>query len=113
MPKLSPDEVEESLKAVPEWALVGEAIQRTFQLKDFMQAMKFVGQIAEAAETANHHPDILIRYSRVTLTLQTHDAGGITDKDFGLAAKADALAGAFAPTARAPGKVARPRKKGE
>lgn len=113
MPKLSPDEVEESLKAVPEWALVGEAIQRTFQLKDFMQAMKFVGQIAEAAEAANHHPDILIRYSRVTLTLQTHDAGGISEKDFDLAGKADALAASYAPPARPAAKAARPRKKGE
>lgn len=97
MTKLSDDQIETSLKSVPEWVHVGDSIQRTFQLNDFVQSMKFVTQVAEAAEAANHHPDILIRYSRVTLTLQTHDAGGLTDKDFSLASRTDELAALFAP----------------
>ncbi|MFZ4574334.1 MAG: 4a-hydroxytetrahydrobiopterin dehydratase [Phycisphaerales bacterium] len=113
MPKLTEDEVERAMPRVPEWGLVGEAIQRTFQFKDFQQSMRFVQLVAEAAEAANHHPDILIRYSRVTLTLQTHDAGGITEKDFDLAAKADAFAAELAPSQRSTGTPAKPKKKGD
>ena len=64
----------------------GETIQRTYQFSDFVKAMGFVGKVADAAEKNQHHPDILIRYNKVTLTLSTHDAGGITMKDFDLAA---------------------------
>jgi 4a-hydroxytetrahydrobiopterin dehydratase len=92
MDKLSSDEIDQALLSVPEWALVGEAIQRTFQFKNFRQSMAFVMDVATRAEAADHHPDILIRYSRVTLTLQTHDARGITDKDFTLAKEADEIA---------------------
>jgi 4a-hydroxytetrahydrobiopterin dehydratase len=91
MNKLSEADVKTALAALPEWSLVGEAIQRTYQFPDFVAAMRFVTQVAEAAERAQHHPDILIRYNKVTLTLATHDAGGITEKDFGLARTADAL----------------------
>lgn len=91
MDKLTPAQITDSLKAMPEWSLVGEAIQRTYPLKDFVAAMGFVNAIAESAESAQHHPDILIRYNRVTLTLATHDAGGITEKDFSLAIRADQL----------------------
>jgi len=90
MEKMTEPRVIEALKAAPEWSLVGEAIQRTFQFKDFVTAMRFVNAVAEAAEASQHHPDILIRYSRVTLTLATHDASGITDKDFELAKRSDA-----------------------
>lgn len=95
--KLNDAQIEDALKAVPEWSLVGEAIQRTCLFNDFVIAMRFVDEIALAAEAAQHHPDILIRYNRVTLTLATHDAGGITAKDFDLARKADALAAKHAP----------------
>lgn len=108
MSKLSDEQIESSLKAVPEWVHVGDSIQRTYQFKDFVQSMKFVSQVADEAERLNHHPDILIRYSRVTLTLQTHDAGGITVKDFQLAARADEFANQFAPSVR----HASPKKKG-
>jgi 4a-hydroxytetrahydrobiopterin dehydratase len=91
--KLSEAEIEQRLAAVPEWAGSGGMIQRTYQFKDFVVAMKFVNKIAQAAEAAQHHPDIMIRYDKVTLTLSTHDAGGITEKDFDLAKKADAAAG--------------------
>ena len=115
MDKMTEAQVTESLKAAPEWSLVGEAIQRTYQFKDFVASMKFVNAVAQAAEASQHHPDILIRYSRVTLTLATHDAGGITDKDFALARQADGFFMQFAPPAPAapaprPAKV-EPRKK--
>lgn len=91
MDKMTNAEIEAALPKVPEWSLVGETIQRTYKLKDFVAAMKFVNRVAEAAERAQHHPDILIRYDRVTLTLATHDAGGITGKDFALAKAADGM----------------------
>jgi 4a-hydroxytetrahydrobiopterin dehydratase len=90
--KLSEEQIEESLKRMPEWSLVGEAIQRTYQFLDFVNSMKFVATVAQQAEVIQHHPDILIRYSRVTLTLATHDASGITDKDFAMAAFSDEAA---------------------
>ncbi len=90
-PKCSPEQVDELLSTRPEWVETGGAIQRTFQFKNFLEAMKFVNKVAEAAETSNHHPDILVRYNKVTMTLSTHDAGGITLKDFDLAGRMDAL----------------------
>lgn len=87
--RLNDQQIDAALKTAPEWALVGESIQRTYQFTDFVQAMKFVNEVAHAAEADQHHPDILIRYSRVTLTLATHDSGGITVKDFNLATQAD------------------------
>ena len=68
-----------------------EKICRTFEFTDFLGAMGFVNAVAEAAEAAEHHPDIDIRYSKVTLRLSTHDAGGLTGHDFSLAATVDAL----------------------
>lgn len=80
------------LKAHPGWALDGGMIRRTFAFRDFREAMAFVNRVADAAEAADHHPDIDIRYSKVTLRLVTHDAGGLTSRDTGLAAVADGLA---------------------
>ena len=97
--KLSEDQVSDAIKLVPEWGDTGETIQRTYQFSDFVKAMGFVGKVAAAAEKNQHHPDILIRYNKVTLTLSTHDAGGITIKDFDLAAKCDALFATFGPQA--------------
>ena len=91
MEKMTESQVTEALVANPEWTETGGAIQRTYQFKDFVDAMKFVNQVAEAAETAQHHPDILVRWNKVTLTLSTHDAGGITQRDFELASKSDAF----------------------
>jgi 4a-hydroxytetrahydrobiopterin dehydratase len=91
MDKLTEPQVTEALKSAPDWSQVGETIQRTYQFKDFIASMRFVNAVAEAAEATQHHPDILIRYNRVTLTLETHDAGGITEKDFTLAKQADAF----------------------
>jgi len=92
MTKLTAEQVESSLSGLPEWTEVSGEIQRTYQFDDFAASMRFVNAVAAAAEKANHHPDILIRYNKVTLTLTTHDAGGITELDFELAQIADSLA---------------------
>lgn len=89
MQKLETPQIEERLKQIPEWSETNGAIQRTFLFKDFTGSIRFVNKVAELAEAMDHHPDILIRYNKVTLTLSTHDAGGITGKDFDLATKAD------------------------
>jgi 4a-hydroxytetrahydrobiopterin dehydratase len=74
--KLGDAEVQGWLKAHPSWALEGGMIRRTFGFPDFRASMAFVNRVADAAEAAQHHPDIDIRYSKVTLALVTHDAGG-------------------------------------
>lgn len=91
MTKLTETQIQESLGGLGEWSEVSGAIQRTYEFTDFVEAMRFVNQIADEAEVRQHHPDILIRYNRVMLTLSTHDAGGITTKDFALAEFADGL----------------------
>ena len=91
MAKLSPKQIKEALPTVDEWKKRGAAITRTFQFKDFAEAMKFVNQVAKSAEKANHHPDIDIRWNKVTLTLATHSEGGLTKMDFALAKKIDSL----------------------
>ena len=96
MEKLSEAEVKDRLTHHPDWTEVGGEIQRTFDFADFKASMRFVNDVADEAERVQHHPDILIRYSRVTLTVSTHDAGGITVKDFDLATFADSAAGSIA-----------------
>ncbi len=93
MPRLMEEQIKERLAEVPGWVRMGEEIARTYQFKSFRQATAFVACVAEAAESADHHPDIDIRYKKVTLLLTTHDAGGLTKNDFDLAAACDALAG--------------------
>lgn len=97
MPKLTEAQIETALLAVPEWGESGDAIQRTYQFSDFVKAMSFVDQVARAAEKSQHHPDFLIRYNKVTLTLSTHDVGGISIKDFDLAKICDQFFAAFGP----------------
>jgi 4a-hydroxytetrahydrobiopterin dehydratase len=92
MPALPQDEISSRLKTLPEWQVQAGELVRIFQFKDFLGAMTFVNRVAELAEAAGHHPDIDIRYNRVRLALVTHDAGGITAKDFALAAQADSAA---------------------
>lgn len=72
-----------------DWSLDGESISRTFVHKDFNEAMGFVNRVALAAEVADHHPDIDIRWNKVTLVLSTHDEGALTVKDTALAAQID------------------------
>ena len=91
MAKLSTLAVRRRLAGLKNWKQAGNAIQKQFTFGDFKQAMFFVNGVASLAERAGHHPDILITYNRVTLSLSTHDAGGITSKDFDLAKRTDAL----------------------
>ncbi len=79
--------IQNLLSKIPGWSLKGKAIEREFRFKDFRQAMEFVNKVAEIAEQQDHHPDILISYNKVTLTLSTHKLGGLTRKDFNLAAE--------------------------
>ena len=78
-------EVEQALLDLPEWRVEHGKLVRVWTFADFVQAMAFVNLVAEIAEEAGHHPDIDMRYSRVTLGLVTHDAGGITEKDLAMA----------------------------
>ncbi len=85
MAKLSAAAIKGRLARLKGWKLAGNAIQQQFVFKDFKEAMFFVNSVAAMAERAGHHPDIAVTYNRVTLTLSTHDAGGITSKDLALA----------------------------
>ena len=92
MGKLSEAEVASKMGSVPQWQRSGAEISRTFQFKDFAGAMKFVNAVAAEAENADHHPDIDISWNKVKLALSTHSEGGLTQKDFALAAMCDKLA---------------------
>jgi 4a-hydroxytetrahydrobiopterin dehydratase len=91
MPLLTNAQVQEKLAALPLWQLAAPNIERTVTFADFPAAIAFVNRIAEAAERANHHPDIDIRWNKVRLALSSHDAGGLTARDFLLAAVIDSL----------------------
>ena len=92
MALLSDDEISRRL-AASAWEREGDEIVREFKLADFAEAMQFVNRVAEAAEEANHHPDILVHgWNRVRLSLTNHSEGGLTEADFELASKIDALA---------------------
>lgn len=88
---LDEPEIRERITSVPHWERRGSSITRTFERTDFVAATSFVMAVAMLAERADHHPDIDIRWNKVTLTLSTHSAGGLTDKDFDLARSIDAL----------------------
>ena len=91
MPKYTSSQIKAALASVPEWKQHGAAITRTSQFQDFPAAIRFVNAVAKLAEKTWHHPDIDIRWNKVTLTLTTHDQGGLTEKDFTLARKFDRL----------------------
>lgn len=91
MALLSESEIQDRLSSVPGWKREGKTIVREFEFKDFPTAIGFVNRIAEAAESAWHHPDIDIRWNKVRLSLSTHDQGGLTAKDFDLALALDLL----------------------
>ena len=92
MAELTPDQIKAALPSVKNWNKASASIVRTFAFKDFSEAMAFVNKVASIAERDNHHPDIDIRWNKVTLTLATHSEGGLTKKDFDLALKIDGLA---------------------
>jgi len=89
---LSDAEIDGALATLPGWKREGDAIVKTFRLPSFREAIAFVDRLAPACDAADHHPDILIRYRRVTLTYATHSEGGITAKDIAGAREADRLA---------------------
>jgi 4a-hydroxytetrahydrobiopterin dehydratase len=91
MAKLTSAQIKKALASRPDWKRSGQTITRTYQFKDFPKAVKFVDRVARLAEKAWHHPDIDIRWNKVTLTLTTHDAGGLTKKDFDLAKQFDLI----------------------
>lgn len=89
---LTPDEINRKLRDLYEWRLTPQGIQKRFEMESFLSVMNLVNRVADLAEEANHHPDIRINYNKVTFTLMTHDAGGITERDFDLAQRIEAIA---------------------
>lgn len=92
MDLLDDSAVEQRLAAVPGWRREGGEIRRTIKAADFPTAIRIVDEVAVEAERLNHHPDIDIRWRTLHLTLSTHDAGGLTELDFALAARIDEIA---------------------
>lgn len=91
-PLLSDAEIADGLTTLQEWRREGDTITRTVRRPTFMDAIALVNRVAEAAEAADHHPEIQINWRRVTFTLTTHAAGGLSAKDLAMAATIDALA---------------------
>lgn len=89
---LEENEIASRLERLGDWERRGTAIVKTFTCRNFVEAIAFVNRVADAAEGANHHPDIDIRYNKVTLGLTTHSEGGLTPKDFELAGGIESLA---------------------
>jgi 4a-hydroxytetrahydrobiopterin dehydratase len=92
MALLSDSEIEARLAGLAGWERRGDAIGKVFERGDFVGSVKFVDSLLEPAEAMNHHPDLEISWSKVTVTLSTHSEGGLTANDFELAAEIDALA---------------------
>jgi 4a-hydroxytetrahydrobiopterin dehydratase len=90
---LTQDEIEKSLADVPGWSQEGNTITRSVEASSFMDGIRLVSSVAEAAEEMNHHPDIDIRWTTITFSLSTHYLGGLTSNDFQLASEIDRLAG--------------------
>jgi len=88
--RLPNDKIRERMAGLPGWERGGEQIRKKYNFDDFKAAMAFANRVAELADAADHHPDILIQYSKVTLTLSSHDVKGLTDRDFNLARSIDA-----------------------
>jgi 4a-hydroxytetrahydrobiopterin dehydratase len=91
MTVVSAEDADRRLARLPGWSIDAGELVNTFNFKDFRDALAFVNRVGEAAESAGHHPDIDIRYNRVRLALVTHDAGGLTEKDFDLASGVNSL----------------------
>lgn len=88
---LSKEQIDRALPGLPGWTSDGKALWRTFEFRGFVEAVAFVDSLVAPAEALHHHPDIAIAYNRVTLSLTTHDAGGLTAKDLALAAAIEKL----------------------
>ena len=92
MARLGDAEIEEKLASLSGWRRSGDAIEKEFKREDFVGSVRFVDSLVEPAEEMNHHPDLTVSWDTVTVTLSTHSEGGLTESDFELAAKIDALA---------------------
>ncbi|HKW42660.1 MAG TPA: 4a-hydroxytetrahydrobiopterin dehydratase [Thermoplasmata archaeon] len=88
---MTESEIATRLAEAPKWKREGNTITRTWTFSDFAEALAFINKVAAIAESMNHHPDIYNSWAAVRLTLTTHDKGGLTDLDFGLAKKIDSL----------------------
>jgi 4a-hydroxytetrahydrobiopterin dehydratase len=94
MAKLTDEEVRSALEQLPAWGREEDEIVREFELPTFPEAIEFVVKVGDLAQAADHHPDLDIRYTKVRVALTSHDEGGLTSRDTGLAKKIDALASA-------------------
>jgi 4a-hydroxytetrahydrobiopterin dehydratase len=92
MPKLSENEIASALEALPGWSRTGDEISKTFDCGSFPGAVAFVVRVGFLAETANHHPDLDVRWKRVRVALTTHDSGGLTANDTDLARRIEEVA---------------------
>ena len=92
MPALPDSEISDRLASLDGWSREGNTIVKNYELPSFMDAIDFVTRVAAFAEAANHHPDLDIRYRKVTIALTTHDSGGLTDKDLELARRIEEVA---------------------
>ena len=90
--KLQPQQIESQLREHPGWATKGDAVTRTFAFKGFADAIAFVARLAFDAEAADHHPDLDIRFRKVTVSWSTHSEGGVTEKDFAGVRQSDMIA---------------------
>lgn len=88
---LNAPEILSALQSLSGWNLNGDAIERAYEFSNFVQAIAFVNRVAEAAEAVNHHPDIVINYNKVKLSLTSHDSGGVTQRDIRMAGKINEL----------------------
>ncbi len=95
MALIAPEELARRVQELPGWTLEGEALRRMFTFRGFPDAVAFIVRLGFVAEAADHHPDLLVNYKRVTVTYSTHSEGGVTEKDFAGARSADGIAETF------------------
>ena len=91
MEQLSRQQIDEKLRLLDKWQLDGAAIKKSWTFKDFQEAMQFIQRVADIAEEMDHHPELFNVYNRVELRFTTHDAGGLTARDFEIASRIDRL----------------------
>lgn len=102
MAALTDTEIAEALEQLPGWAYDGERISKSFKFETFMEAIAFMNRLAEAAEAADHHPDLENHYTEVIVAFRSWDAGGVTRRDLRMAAETDGAASSLGFTARPP-----------
>ncbi|MGO9063008.1 MAG: 4a-hydroxytetrahydrobiopterin dehydratase [Candidatus Binataceae bacterium] len=98
MPKLSGEQITRQLQSLPGWEFKDNAISKLYRFNEFLDGIDFVNRIAKIAEAADHHPDILINYTRVTFSCSTHTDGGVTQKDLKLARDIETAFAALTPS---------------